>query len=355
MRRGALRTIPFSLSLFELCSTRRREKEKILTLQPTDLTAFQNDQKKTPKKIGAPLARSAVDVVLCGRSDRSASRFFDGRVAQLALFDEPLSPAAVGALWRAVGGKKTAPPRAGTSASAGVAAEATAEAARVAREADARDAELDAMLLRATSGAGSGSGGPSAAGGRGGAAAAAAQATSDDEGWTAGPVPRPAASSAAADNHGRGAKHAPAALSSAAKLQAESDRAAASERERREGRGAVSVKAAAAGAAVAAVAAAALAAAGVLACLSRKNRLGGWRRETLDGRGGPSAAAAAALHQPDSPADGGAPGVEMTEGKGKAAHKNPFADNNGSGGGRGTGGGGGGGRMTIDLTASAAV
>ena len=76
------------------------------------------------KTTGAPLARSAVDVVLCGRSDRSASRFFDGRVAQLALFDEALSPAAVEALWKSAGGKTSGPPRAGTSASSGVAAEA---------------------------------------------------------------------------------------------------------------------------------------------------------------------------------------------------------------------------------------
>lgn len=192
---------------------------------------------------GAPLARSAVDVVLCGRSDRSASRFFDGRVAQLALFDEALSPAAVEALWKAAGGKKTGPPRAGTSASAGVAAEATAAAARLAREADARDAELDAMLLKAKSGAsaGSGSSGPSAAGGGAASAAAAATQASSDEGWTAGPVPKPppgtapvVAPSSDADKHGRGAKHAPAALSSAAKLQAESERVAALERQRKE-------------------------------------------------------------------------------------------------------------------------
>lgn len=299
---------------------------------------------------GAPLARSAVDVVLCGRSDRSASRFFDGRVAQLALFDEALAPAAVEALWKAAGGKKTGPPRAGTSASSGVAAEATAAAVRLAREADARDAELDAMLLRARSG-GSGSGGPSAAGGGAAAAAAATQATSDDESWTAGPVPKPpppppAQTEEQQQHGGHGAKHAPAALSSAAKLQAESDRVAALERERKEKKGTVSVRAAAAGAAVASVAAAALAAAGVFAYLSRKQRLGGWRRETLDGREhSPS------VTQPDSPADGGAPGVEMTEGKGKAPHKNPFAENGSGAGGTGTGGG----RTTINISASSAV
>lgn len=289
------------------------------------------------KNAGAPLARSAVDIVLCGRSDRSASRFFDGRVAQLALFDEALSPAAVEALWRAAGGKRTPPPRAGTSASSGVAAEATAAAVRLAREADARDAELEAMLLKAKGG-GSGSSGPSAAGGGG----AASAATSDDEGWTAGPIPKPTD-----DKHGHGAKHAPAGLSSASKLQAESERVAEIERERKEKRGTVSVKAAAAGAAVASGAAAALAAVGVAAYLSRRSsRGGGWRRETLDGRVDNSSAV-----QPDSPADGGAPGVQMTAGKGKAQqHKNPFADNR-SGGGATSGAGST--RVAIDISATA--
>ena len=95
-------------------------------------------------------------------------------------------------------------------------------------------------------------------------------------------------------------------------------------------------------------AAAALAAAGAFAYLSRKQRLGGWRRETLDGRENSSAA----VHQPDSPADGGAPGLEMTEGKGKAPqHKNPFAENGGGSGGAGSGGA----RPTINISASSAV
>jgi hypothetical protein len=98
---------------------------------------------------------------------------------------------------------------------------------------------------------------------------------------------------------------------------------------------------------VASVAAAALAAVGVFAYLSRRNRLGGWKRETLDGRGG---AENSSHQQPDSPADGGAPGVEMTGGKGKAPHKNPFADNGGVGGGNGNGGGS---RVAIDISATA--
>jgi len=86
---------------------------------------------------GAPLNLGS-DIVLCGRSDASTARFFDGRVSQLSLFDKALDPAAVGALYTAVTGR--APPRAGTSGGLGAANEATREAADDARRLDALDA-----------------------------------------------------------------------------------------------------------------------------------------------------------------------------------------------------------------------
>ena len=35
------------------------------------------------------------DIVLCGRSDLAADRFFDGRITQFAIFDNALTSAAV--------------------------------------------------------------------------------------------------------------------------------------------------------------------------------------------------------------------------------------------------------------------
>jgi hypothetical protein len=86
---------------------------------------------------GAPLNIGS-DIVLCGRSDSATARFFDGRVAQLSLFDTGLGPEGVEALYRAVAGR--APPRAGSSAGVGAAEEATRLAADAARRLDALDA-----------------------------------------------------------------------------------------------------------------------------------------------------------------------------------------------------------------------
>jgi hypothetical protein len=205
---------------------------------------------------GAPVAQ-AMDIVLCGRSDAAASRFFDGRVSQLALFDSPLTPPAVAALYRAGSGGRE-PMRGASSAAAGGAAAATAAAAAGARAADALAA-------------GAATAGPVRL------PAAAPAADAGAAAWPTGPVPKPAVASAAVQRGAVGA--APA-----------------------QRRRTVSVGAAFALAALAAVLAAAVGVGAALTCGRRRRH---WRKEALE-------------EGPASPAAPGEPGFEMGKGKGKA-------------------------------------
>ena len=214
---------------------------------------------------GAPLA-PAVDIVLCGRSDASATRFFDGRISQLALFDVPLTPNAVAALYRAGAGGRD-PPRGASSAAAGDAAAATVAAVSASRGADKRDADVAAV---------------SAAVKRGDSTTTTTTTTTPvappaATPWPEGPVPKPPprpAPTVGASQRGVAAAGAPTPP-----------------------RRTVSVGAAIALALLAATLTAAVAVGAALACDRRRRR--GWRKEALDGE------------QPTSPAAQGAPGVEL--------------------------------------------